>query len=62
MTPREEFHQFIDELGDDLAKPGLHAVVDELDDIWIAPALSRMQALRARLADKSHQRHRNGTT
>jgi hypothetical protein len=53
MTAREEFHRFIDELGDDIAKPGLHAAVDELDDVWISPALSRMQALRARLTDES---------
>jgi hypothetical protein len=51
VTLREEFHQFIDELDDDIAKPSLHAGIDKLDDAWIPSALNRMRALRARLPD-----------
>jgi hypothetical protein len=52
VTPREEFHQFIDELNDDLvnlAKPDLHRAIDELEDAWVRPALKRMRNLRAGL-------------
>ncbi len=52
MTPREEFHQFIDDLDEeDAVKAELHAGVDRLDDALIPTALARMQALRRRLSD-----------
>jgi hypothetical protein len=54
MTPREEFHQFIDSLHGELAelaKPGFHRAVDELEDAWVQPALKRMRRLRGRLND-----------
>jgi hypothetical protein len=53
MTLREEFHRFIDELEDDVAKPGLHAGIEKLQDDLIPAALDRMRSLRAQ---------RSGTT
>lgn len=57
MTPRNElyrgeFHRFVDDMDGELAeqaKPVLHAVIDELEDVWVKPALVRMRALRAHL-------------
>jgi hypothetical protein len=54
MTPREEFHKFIDELNDDLAnmaKPAFHVAIEELEVEWVRPALRRMRALRACVRD-----------
>jgi hypothetical protein len=53
VTVREDFHRFIDELEDDVAKPGLHAAIEKLHDDLIPAALDRMRALRAQ---------RSGTT
>lgn len=50
MTPREEFHHFLDQQDDELvnlAKPRFHKAIDELEDDWVAPALTRMRYLRA---------------
>ena len=53
MNDREAFHQFIDQLEDALAAPGLHVVADDLPDELVPIALRRMQLLRARLSDPS---------
>jgi hypothetical protein len=44
---RDELHEFIDEIDDDLARPGLHATVDTLPDELVPVVLNRMRALRA---------------
>jgi hypothetical protein len=52
MTPREEFHQFIDEMEGDLAnlaKPAFHAAIDDLEDGWVPIGLNRMRVLRRHL-------------
>jgi len=49
---RDEFHRFVDDMHGDLAeqaKPVFHAVINELECIWVEPALTRMRALRAHL-------------
>jgi len=49
---RDEFHRFVDDMDGELAeqaKPVFHAVIDEIEGIWVEPALTRMQALRAHL-------------
>jgi hypothetical protein len=60
MDPRQQFHEFVDELQDELDKPALHAVVDHLPDELVSVALERMRALRARLPATRplHQRRR----
>jgi hypothetical protein len=45
-TVRDELHEFIDEIDDELAKPGLHATVDTLPDELVPLVLDRMRALR----------------
>ena len=48
ISTRDELHNFIDEIEDDLARPGLHATVDTLPDELVPVVLNRMRALRAR--------------
>jgi hypothetical protein len=48
ITARDALHEFIDEIDDDLAKPGLHATIDKLPDALVPVVLERMRALRAR--------------
>jgi hypothetical protein len=52
VTPREELHNFIDQLDAD-AQPLLHETVDGLPDALIPTVLERMRFLRARLSDPS---------
>lgn len=52
MTPREELHDFIDQL-DEEAQPLLHETVDGLPDALIPTALERMRYLRARINEPS---------
>jgi hypothetical protein len=47
VDAREDFHQFVEELDDELVKPSLHAVIDSLPDHAVAVALQRIRALRA---------------
>jgi hypothetical protein len=47
-TTRDELHEFIDEIDDDLARPGLHATIDALPDALVPTVLNRLRALRAR--------------
>ena len=47
-TTRDELHEFIDEIDDDLARPRLHATIDTLPDALVPDVLNRMRALRAR--------------
>ena len=47
MTSREEFHQFVDGLDEDLVKPALRAIVAALPDELLLLAVQRMRALRA---------------
>jgi hypothetical protein len=53
---REEFHRFVEDMDGELAeqaKPVLHAVIDELEDVWVEPAFTRMRGLRAHLTDQT---------
>ena len=45
---RDDLHDFIDDMEDELAKAGLHATIDTLPDELILVVLNRMRALRAR--------------
>jgi len=45
---RDDLHDLIDELEDELAKPGLHATIDTLPEELILVVLNRLRALRAR--------------
>jgi hypothetical protein len=47
ITIRDELHELIDAIEDELAKPGLHATIDTLPDELIPIVLNRMRALRA---------------
>jgi hypothetical protein len=54
MTPREEFHRFVDNMeGElaDMAKAVFHAVIDDLEPEWVLPGLARMRSLRLHLTD-----------
>lgn len=44
---RDDLHDFIDEIEEELAKPGLHATIDTLPEELIPVVLNRMRALRA---------------
>ena len=46
-TLRDELHDFIDEIDEELARPGLHATVDTLPEELIPVVLKRMRELRA---------------
>jgi hypothetical protein len=46
ISTRDELHDFIDEIEDELAKPGLHATIDTLPDDLIPVVLNRMRALK----------------
>jgi hypothetical protein len=41
---RDELHEFVDEIEDDLARAGLHATIDTLPDELIPVVLDRMRA------------------
>jgi hypothetical protein len=47
MTARDELHELIDEIEDQLAKPGLHATIDALPDELIPTVFNRIRALQA---------------
>jgi hypothetical protein len=49
MTPREELHQVIEALDDDLLVPALHAAVASLPDYLIPHVLARIEAQQQRL-------------
>jgi hypothetical protein len=54
MTPREEFHRFIDEMEGDLAnlaKSAFHGAIDDLEDGWVSIGLNRMRVLCRHLTD-----------
>ena len=51
MTARDDLHEFIDGLEDELVVPPLHALVDSLPDELVPEALRRMHFLRARVTD-----------
>jgi hypothetical protein len=56
VTPREEFHRFVDDMqGElaDMAKTPFHAVIDDLEAEWVLPGLSRMRSLRRDLGEPS---------
>jgi hypothetical protein len=56
MTPREEFHRFLDEQDDELvtlARPSFHRAIDELEEDWVPAALARMRKLRVGLPTAS---------
>jgi hypothetical protein len=57
ITKRDELHEFIDEIEDELAKPGLHATIDTLPDELIPVVLDRMRALQARITVHPPQVH-----
>ena len=46
-TLRDELHDFIDQIDEELARPGLHATVDTLPTELIPVVLKRMRELRA---------------
>jgi hypothetical protein len=48
---RDELHEFIDSLNDDIVGPALHKLVDTLPDELVPQTLRRMQFLHARLTD-----------
>jgi len=52
VTPREELHNFIDQLDED-AQPVLHETVEGLPDALIPTVLERMRYLRARIGEFS---------
>ena len=45
---RDDLHDFVDELEEELTKAGLHATIDTLPEELIPVVLNRMRALRAR--------------
>jgi hypothetical protein len=48
IATRDELHEFIDEIDDEGAKPGLHTAIDTLPDELVPVVLKLMRALRAR--------------
>jgi hypothetical protein len=44
-TTRDELHNFIDDIDDELAKPSLHVTVDMLPEYLIRVVLNRMRDL-----------------
>jgi hypothetical protein len=56
MTPREEFHRFVDDMeGElaDMAKALFHLVIDDLESEWVLAGLTRMRSLRLHLTEPS---------
>jgi hypothetical protein len=47
MTTRDELHELIDDIQDELAKPVLHATIDALPEELIPTVFNRMRALQA---------------